>query len=198
MEEEYDGNLKSEEELKELYRISDNVTPYVAPEEPSIPYAPRGKFYRTSYVAPDVDRDSYILALHQEAVASHYSYYAALNSDRIKHIDRNDSLDFYTTEMRRVIPLFLDYYGKGKLFVINGFRSPGEIGIYPHSVGIAMDIAAQDKEQADRIMNAAYMAGIPTIIPGGRFESKEGYVHLDIAPKASYIYDAGYYEGPWS
>lgn len=196
----FDEDLMTEDESAALWEPQYIVSPEPEDNETkeTILYAPRGKFYPTSYVAPRVGRDGYIQALHQEAITSDYLFYEPLNNARIKHLNRNDSIEFYTIEMRRVLPMFLTYYGKGELFAINAFRSPGKIGIHPHSVGIAIDLKADSKEHADRIMNAAFMAGIPTIIPGGNFETNEGYVHLDIGPKASYTYEAGYYDGPWT
>lgn len=159
--------------------------------------APRGKFYQDKYVPPAIGRKDYIHALQEEAVSTNYERYAPLSSRRMSHVDRNNSLNFYTEEMRRVVPILLHYYGKGELVVINGFRSHWDIGIQAHSVGIALDIQAT-AGQATRIMNAAYLAGIPTILPGGDFAAGEGYVHLDLAEKPTYTYEAGYYEGPWS
>lgn len=196
----FDEDFMTEEETASIWEPQYVVSeePEATKKEQTIIYAPRGQFYQTSYVVPKVERDAYIRALNEEAVSSDYLFYQPFKNDRIKHINRNDSIDFYTVEMRRVLPLFLNYYGEGDLFVINGFRSPGTIGIHPHSVGIAVDIKVSGKEQADRVMNAAFMAGIPTIIPGGDFDTNEGYVHLDIAPKALYTYEAGLYNGPWN
>lgn len=195
----FDEDLVSEEEAASAWEPQYIIDPAEQlEEEVPVIYAPRGKFYPTSYVPPRVERNSYIQSLQDEATTTKYSHYQPLNSERITHINRLDSMDFYTEEMRRVIPMFLTYYGKGRLYAINGFRSPGIIGVHPHSVGIAIDLVADNKEHADRIMNAAFMAGIPTIIPGGNFDTGEGYVHLDIAPKASYTYEAGYYNGPWT
>lgn len=196
----FDEDLMSEDEVASIWEPQYIIEPEETKEETKagIVFAPRGKFYPTSYLVPRVERNSYIQALQDEAYSSNYSYYQPLNSDRIKHINRNDSIDLYTVEMRRVLPLFLTYYGKGLLFAINGFRSPGTIGVQAHSVGIAIDLKADSHEHADRIMNAAFMSGIPTIIPGGNFDTNEGYVHLDIAPKANYTYEAGYYDGPWT
>lgn len=196
----FDEDLISEGEHASIWEPQYIVEPEAIQDEieESVVYAPRGKFYPTSYLPPRVERDSYIQALHEEALITKYSHYKSLNNDRITHINRLDSIDFYTEEMRRIIPMFLTYYGKGQLFAINSFRSPGAIGVHPHSVGIAIDLVAENREHADRIMNAAFMTGIPTIIPGGNFDTNEGYVHLDIAPKAKYIYEAGYYDGPWT
>lgn len=174
-----------------------NSNHITSPTVQTATYAPRGKFYQDKYIPPEVGRKGYLNALQDEAVTTNYRQYAPLTSRRITHVDRNGSLNFYTEEMRRAVPIFLHYYGKGELVVINGFRSHWEIGIQAHSVGIAMDIQATT-EQATRIMNAAYMAGIPTILPGGDFLAGEGYVHLDLAEKPPYTYEAGYYEGPWS
>lgn len=189
----------SPQEVDDLYK-SDIVVEEKPPQEesPTIVYAPRGKFYVDKYLAPDINRDAFIRALHEEAVATDYELYQPLNNPRLVHLKRHHSIDFYTPEFGRVMAIFLRYYGKGTLFVVTGFRSHGEIGTQPHSVGIAIDLKVESEEQRIRVMNAAYMSGIPTIIPGGEINKGEGFVHLDLAEKAPYIYDEGYYEGPWT
>lgn len=190
----------SYEEIDDLY-ASDIEVEEPVPETPAgvtVVFAPRGRFYTDRYLAPDIQRDSFIQSLHEEAVSSNYYFYAAMNNPRLVHLKRHHTIDFYTLEFQRVMSIFLQYYGKGDLVVVTGFRSPWEIGIHPHSVGIAIDIKADTEEQRRRIMNAAFAAGIPTIIPGGEIAKGEGYVHLDLAEKAPYIYDEGIYEGPWS
>lgn len=161
-------------------------------------YIPKGTLYKDSYLAPDVPRDSYLRDLHREATRTSYLNYSKLQMSDFVHIDRALSIDFYLNDMLEILKIFKRYYGKGTLYIINGFRSPHEVGVTPHSVGVALDIEAKDRAEARKIMNAAYLAGIPTIIPNGEFFRGEGYVHLDIAPKANYVYDGGKFDGPWS
>lgn len=189
----------SDEEMQEILKDDYIVDDY---EDEGLPfeqmYAPRGSFYKDRYVAPKVDRMEYIDLLDKEGKKTKYAGFSPLDSPDFIHINRTYSIDFYLFDMKRILSIFKNYYGEGKLYVINGFRSPYDIGVNPHSVGIAIDIESENMEQARRIMNAAYMAGIPTIIPNGEFNKGEGYVHLDIAPAPNYIYDAGRYTGPWS
>lgn len=161
-------------------------------------YVSRGYFYQDSYRPPEMDRATYLKLLHDESLSTNYKDFSELSDVDFKHLDRSLSIDFYFNDFRQVLQIFKDYYGEGTLIVTNGFRSPHELGISPHSTGIAMDIHAVDEVQSKRIMNAAFLAGIPTIIPNGEFHRGEGYVHLDIAPTADYAYDGGTYGGPWT
>ncbi len=164
----------------------------------SVAVAPRGKITGTRfYPVEGVARDAYIQARYREAEQTRFSDYAAIGQSRFKHLDRVDTLDWYPSDMRRVLSLFFGHYGTGSLYVVNGFRSVLHFGITAHSTGLAVDIQAETREQADRIMHAAYLTGIPNIIPGGDFATGEGYVHLDIAPKTDLNYGAGSYTGPW-
>ena len=185
-------------EYREMTETENSATEQVGRGSQGIIQVPRGFFYKDSYRAPDMDRGHYIRDLHEEAVSTRYRDFSSLDNPYFKHLDRSLSIDFYFNELKKVLQIFKTYYGEGQLFIINGFRSPHEIGQAPHSVGIAVDIYAEDRAHARRIMNAAYLAGIPTIIPNGEFYRGEGYVHLDIAPTADYAYDGGTYKGPWS
>ena len=187
--------------LKEYSEMTETEERAIEESSPSsLPASrvPRGYFYKDSYRAPEMERGSYIRYLHEEAVSSRYQDFSSLAAKSFIHQDRSLTIDFYFNDFKRVLQIFKTYYGEGQLVVINGFRSPHEIGEAPHSTGIAIDIHAEDRAHARRIMNAAYLAGIPTIIPNGEFYRGEGYVHLDIAPTADYAYDGGTYKGPWS
>lgn len=161
--------------------------------------APKGYFSLNKYHPPqNIAREDYLHALSLDMQASDWPNYGPYTSPRVIHRDRIDSLNFYHPDLLRALENFFSYYGGGILYVINGFLSPQKMGATPHSLGIAIDIEAKDNAASYRIMNAAYMSGIPTIIPGGDFARGEGYVHLDLAPKATHNYGAGVYDGPWS
>lgn len=159
----------------------------------------RGTFTEKSYLAPShITRHEYIMSRTNEDSETQFEEYQALQSPQLIHLERTDTLDFYPEDMRKVLRLFLSYYGSGRLFVICGFRSPQIHGVSAHSVGMAIDIEAVDKSHGLRICNAAYRAGVPNIVLGGDYDEGEGYVHLDITPKERFAYNAGYYDGPWS
>lgn len=160
--------------------------------------APRGKIQHGRFFPVQTDREGYLQSRVFEAIHRDYQEFRPLNSPQLYHVDRIDSIDFYPTDMRQVISLFLDYFGTDTLYVIQGFRSPIQNGINAHTAGLAMDIAVQDNEEYRKVANAAYRAGIPNIVPGGDFSNGEGYVHIDISPKEHFYYEAGAYEGPWS
>ena len=185
-------------EYREMTGIEESLTQEISRDSQRTIQVSRGFFYKDSYRVPDMDRGHYIRDLHEEAVSSRYQDFSPLGTESFIHRDRSLTIDFYFNDFKRVLQIFKTYYGEGQLVVINGFRSPHEIGEAPHSTGIAIDIHAEDRPHARRIMNAAYLAGIPTIIPNGEFYRGEGYVHLDIAPTADYAYDGGTYKGPWS
>lgn len=185
-------------EYREMTETEKSVTEEIGRGSQGIIQVSRGFFYKDSYRAPDMERSHYIRDLHEEAVSSRYQDFSPLGSENFIHRDRSLTIDFYFNDFKRVLQIFKNYYGEGQLIVVNGFRSPHEIGEAPHSTGIAIDIHAEDRAHTRRIMNAAYLAGIPTIIPNGEFYRGEGYVHLDIAPTADYAYDGGTYKGPWS
>lgn len=192
----YDEMDMSEEDYQIL--IGGNTETIIKETSKPIIKAPRGRFFRDNYVVPDYNRDDYISYLNDEFTANRYANCSPLDSSEFMHSDRSLSIDFYYEDFKRVIRIFKAYYGAGNLVVINGFRSPHEIGVGPHSTGIAIDIHVEDKIQAKKVMDAAFMAGISTIIPNGEYHLGEGYVHLDIAPRADYAYDGGTYKGPWS
>ena len=137
-------------------------------------------------------------SLYEEGFAFEWNGYSSYSGMQLVHLERSDTLNFYHPDFLQTLSCFLHYYGKGELLVLNGFRSPHALGANPHALGIAMDLETKNTVHAYRIMNAAYMAGIPTIIPGGEFAKGEGFIHLDLAPAAMHNYGAGTYEGPWS
>lgn len=160
---------------------------------------PKGSFTLKKYRPPaNIEREEYLQTLHTEMITTDWPEYGPLTSSRIVHRERTDSLNFYHPDIRRIMELFLTYYGNGMLYIVNGFRSPRLYPTQVHSLGLALDIEAPDEASAYRIMNAAYAAGFPTIIPGGDFPNRQGHIHLDLAPKAVYNYGMGVYDGPWS
>lgn len=161
--------------------------------------APKGYFSLNKYHLPkNIGREEYLRVLLEDMQASDWPHYGPYTSPRVVHRERIDSLNFYHPDLLRILENFFSYYGDSTLYVVNGFRSPQELGATPHSLGIAIDIEATSNAESYRIMNAAYMAGFPTIIPGGDFLRGEGYIHLDLAPTAEHNYGAGNYDGPWS
>lgn len=153
---------------------------------------------RRYYPVTDISRESYCHARNIENRNNMYSDFQEYQNDRLIHLSRINTVNFYPDDMRKVLDLFFKYYQDENLYVINGFRSSKEIGINVHSVGLAIDIIANNKSHAKQIANAAYAAGIGNIVFGGDYSTDNGYVHIDIAPKQDFIYKAGYYEGPWS
>lgn len=157
-----------------------------------------GKFQKDKYIANNsMDRINYINEIHRAAERKEYSFFTSLGAPYIKHIDRQYTVNLYFRDWPRVMRNIKNFYGEGMFIVVNGFRSPFELGVNAHSTGLAVDILVESKEEADRLMNAAYLAGVPTIIPVGDIEEGQGHIHLDLAPKPSYAYDAGTYTGPW-
>lgn len=192
----YDLDLLTDAERAEL--LKDQYVPVDDVDRPNQVTAARGRFYIDSYVHPDVPRDLYIRDMHSEITRTRYKDFKELNGHSIRHSDQTGSLNFYFKDLIDALIIMKRYYGPDNLYIINGFRHPEEVGINPHGVGIAVDIHVKNWEQARRVMNAAHIAGIPTIIPSGEIEKGLGHIHLDIAPPANYIYDAGAYTGPWS
>ena len=180
--------------LKDQYVVEDDddlpILPAVTP--------PRGHFYRDAYVAPDINRDVYIRQLYTYALDTNFADYTDISGQTFIHSDYTGSLDFYYSDFVDALHIMKSYYGPERLYIINGFRHPSEVGINPHGVGIACDIHVDSWEHARKIMSAAHIAGIPTIIPAGSIENGQGHIHLDLAPTADYTYDAGEYAGPWS
>jgi len=161
--------------------------------------APKGYFTINKYYPPkNIERKDYLNALFEEMYGENWIEYGPCKSKRVVHRERIDSLNFYHPDLLRALENLFVYYGDGTLYIVNGFRSPLELGAEAHSLGIAIDIEAKNNAESYRIMNAAYMAGFPTIIPGGDFPNGQGYIHLDLAPKAAYNYGMGVYDGPWS
>lgn len=159
---------------------------------------PRGKVVFHRYVPPEGKRESYFKGRIIEAIQTDFKEYQSFDSAQLHHLFRIETLNFYPKDMRLVLQAFLQYYGAGDLFVIQGFRSPHLHGLSVHSAGLAIDIEARDHQHARKICNAGFRAGIPNIVLGGDFSKGEGYVHLDIAPKETFFYNAGAYLGPWS
>lgn len=157
-----------------------------------------GRFYKNKYFPNDAgNRDSYIRAVNRLAIQEDYSFFYELDFPFVKHLDRQFTTNFYFRDWQRVMSILKDYYGNGNFHIVNGFRSPFELGVTVHSTGLALDILVNDQEHADRVMGAAYMTGIPTIIPVGEINHGQGHVHLDLAPNAKFSYNAGNYYGPW-
>lgn len=162
-------------------------------------YTERGTFSKDRYHPPyKISKHHYVIARINENIENKYQDFAPINSNQFKYLERIDTLNFYPKDMRETISLFLRYYGTGQLNILMGFTSPEINGITVHSSGLAMDILAENKEHARQIANAAYRAGIPNIAFGGDFSTSNGYVHIDIAPKEKFSYNAGFYDGPWS
>lgn len=196
----FSEDLLTDDVIEKLYQ------PQVAAEEETTTetaYVPvrtrRGYFSENRYHAPqELSRSEYLQSLYEEGFAFEWDGYRSYSGGQLVHLERSETLNFYHPDFLQALSCFLHYYGKGELQVLSGFRSPHLFKANPHAVGIALDLEAKDSLQAYRIMNAAYMAGIPTIIPGGEFAKNEGFVHLDLAPAATHNYGAGTYEGPWS
>ena len=157
-----------------------------------------GSFIRDKYIPNNsLDRDNFIGEVHRTAEKNDYNFFVELTEDYIKHLDRQFTINFYFRDWPRVMQSIKSFYGPGVFYIVNGFRSPYELGISPHSTGLAIDILVENQEKADRLMNAAYMAGVPTIIPAGNIADGQGHVHLDLAPTPNYVYNSGTYTGPW-
>lgn len=157
-----------------------------------------GKINNNKYMRnEDIDRDTLIREIRKNSEETSYSLFVKLNLPYVIHLDRQFTINYYFRDWERVMPLLKEYYGEGTFYIVNGFRSPYELGDTVHSAGLAIDILVENEEHADRVMNAAYLAGIPTIIPAGDISAGQGHVHLDLAEKASYVYNAGTYTGPW-
>lgn len=157
-----------------------------------------GRFYKNKYIPNEnISRTSLISEIRKNSEETNYSLFVKLNQPYIVHLDRQFTINYYFRDWRRVMPILKEYYGEGTFYIVNGFRSPYELGDTVHSAGLAIDILVDNEEQADRLMNAAYLAGIPTIIPAGDIESGQGHIHLDLAKKANYAYNVGTYTGPW-
>lgn len=157
-----------------------------------------GKFQKDKYISNNsIDRNSYINQVHQLATDNNYRFFVELKTPYIKHVDRQFTANFYFRDWPRVMRNIKKFYGDGDFVIVNGFRSPFELGVNPHSTGLAIDILVKDKSEADRLMNAAYLTGVPTIIPVGEIEKGQGHIHLDLAPAPKYSYDSGTYTGPW-
>lgn len=196
------GEPMSESDFDALWSKQTTTAPKkaaVAQPKKILIKAPKGSFTLKKYRVPaNIEREEYLQALHAEMNGSGWPQYGPLISSRVRHRERTDSLNFYHPDLRRTMELFFSYYGDGVLYVVNGFRSPQLYPAQVHSLGLALDIEASDEASAYRIMNAAYAAGFPTIIPGGDFPNGQGHIHLDLAPKAAYNYGMGVYDGPWS
>ena len=157
-----------------------------------------GKFYKDKYLPNrELTRDDLIRQVDRLAKKHTYSFFSKIRQPYIVHLDRQFTTNFYFRDWIRIMPILKNYYGEGTFYIVNGFRSPFELGSTVHSSGLAMDILVKDREDAERLMSAAYMTGIPTIIPAGNIAAGQGHVHLDLAPKPNYAYDAGTYHGPW-
>lgn len=82
--------------------------------------------------------------------------------------------------------------------VVNGFRFSKEGQVSPHEAGCAMDIRVKSIKEARHIADCAWSLGFRSIAAGGDFASKEGFLHIDIAPKGELFFygDIPPYEGP--
>lgn len=159
---------------------------------------PRGMITkRKFYVINDVSKEDYIISRNIENRNNKYEEFRPFHNNQLIHLDRIDTLNYYPIDMHKVLKLFLEYYGEGNLFVINGFLSAKITGVNAHSVGLAVDILAEDNTQAKKIANAAYATGIKNIVYGGNFNNGNGYVHIDICPEDKFSYGQGVYQGPW-
>lgn len=142
----FDEDLMSDKEREQLL---ENEVPGLDDSSPDFEiepvYVPKGVLYKDAYRAPNISRDTYIQNLHMEALRTGYLNYSPLNLSEFVHIDRTLSIDFYLNEMTQILSIFKQYYGEGTLYVVNGFRSPHELGIGPHTVGVAIDLEAKDK-----------------------------------------------------
>lgn len=157
-----------------------------------------GKFHNNQYLPNNtMGRTTYINEVRKNAEKTNYSLFVKIDEPYLFHLDRQFTINYYFKDWERIIPIMKEFYGEGNFYVVNGFRSPYELGDTIHSSGLAMDILVKNEEDAERLMNAAYMAGIPTIIPAGDIAGGQGHIHLDLARKASFTYNAGTYNGPW-
>lgn len=150
------------------------------------------------YSPPTGDRSAFITARAIQSVQQNYSSFSPLNNDLLIHLEHTETLDYYPEDMKKVLQLFLSYWGNEPLYVLKGFSSPLLDGFTAHSAGLAIDLLAKNAQHARKICNAAYRSGIGNIVMGGDFSEEEGYVHLDIAPKDEFYYDGGFYDGPWT
>lgn len=190
--------LLTDEEHARLIQDDYEVVDDVLSETPSsFVSLPLGVFKNGRYYAPDLNRKIYIQAAQEAAVVSSYADYIPMNEERLPFVDRIHTLNYFHPDFVRALNIALSRYGDGPLVATKGMTPRLDGFLTPHNVGMAIDIAVSTNDERKRLMNAAWLAGIPTIVQAGG-GSTEAHIHLDICPHEPFIYDGEYYEGPWS
>lgn len=177
--------------------VAQRPTPHV-PKEASYYLRPtKGTFSKGVYTAPDEPRFPYLVSVKDEAVATKYKDYKPLTDNRLVFRDHIHQLNLFHPYFVEVFNLFLKRCDDRQLIVMSGFTVPETNNLTAHNVGMAIDLLVTNREDLSYIMNTAWLVGFPMILHAGN-RSDEMHVHLDIAPKETYIYDGEFYEGPWS
>lgn len=205
--EEYHGGIDLGEEMPEvLYEPDEEM--FVEETVESIPAdefqgmrtrVPKGRMLQNVYYPPEADRKDYLFYRSRENFEREHEGFAPLDGSRFVHLERNPlSLNFYPPDTRRVMEQLQEDLGDERWYITNGYRSTKEGYTNAHTAGLAMDVLVETRDDARRLMDAAYLIGIRAIAIGGEFDAGEGFVHLDIGPKAEWNYGEGSYHGPGS
>lgn len=189
--------LMTDEEHALLIQDDYVVTEDTANSPKSSLLLPSGTFKNGRYYPPELNRKVYIQAAQSAAVDSNYADYTYVNEERLPFVDRVHTLNYFHPDFVRTLNIALSRYGDGPLVAIRGMTPRTNGSLTPHNVGMAIDIAVSTNDERKRLMNAAWLAGFPTIVQAGG-GSAEAHIHLDICPHEPFVYDGQYYEGPWS
>lgn len=158
--------------------------------------AERGRFVSGRYQAPSVPRKSYIESVQHYALQTDYESYGSLTQENLMFLDRIHTMNLFHPDFVRAFNGFLSKYGDSALYVVRGLTPPLLGQHSAHTIGMAIDLLAPTKEEAHRIMNAAWLVGFQNIVQAG--SGSHAHIHLDITPNEPFLYDGKLYEGPWS
>lgn len=162
-----------------------------------IPHPPRGTFNGGQFEAPDFDRIKYMAMVNNYARSTGYRGYKEIISPRVYFRESNLQLNLFHPDMVKILNNFLLGYKYEKLIVTQAMAVPNSDFITPHNIGMAIDVYVENEEQRNHVMNTAWSVGFPNIVQAGDATS-DMHIHLDICPRAKFLYDGPYYEGPWS
>ena len=158
---------------------------------------PKGFIETGVYQSPKVDRQTYIRSLQDYAFSTNYINYIEIADTNNIFLNHAETINLFHPDFVQVFNLFRKRYGEDSLYVIKGLSRPDIESPNAHTIGMAIDIKVESENQKNKIMNAAWLVGFPSILQVGG-SSSDGHIHLDLCPYEPFLYDGKLYEGPWS
>lgn len=143
------------------------------------------RFKGNSIIVPSESREQFLINRVGWARTTIYRNLKPLNKKLFIHDGSYDGYEgnLYSPDAKRLFENLLLKTRKPYFEVISGFRFSNNGQLSPHEAGCAIDILVKNIDEVREIADCAWLLGVRSIGIGGDFNEKNGFIHLDIAPK---------------